>query len=156
LNQLDEAGRDFAEAQRLAPSNPEIEAMLGHLDRARGRFADAAAHFRKALESRPDDLSTLYALARTVEQQAGPDADAEYQKLIERALAARPTNSRLLRDRASIAIRRGDKAALADTLKTYRRLAPGWDKETVAALDRLQEKAAGPIDETLVGDLDLL
>jgi cytochrome c-type biogenesis protein CcmH/NrfG len=156
LNQLDAAARDLAEAQRLAPGNPEIEAMFGHLDRARGRFADAAVHFRAALEKRPADLPVLYALARAVEQQAGPDADAEYQRLIERALTGQPTNLRLLRDRASVAIRRGDRAALLDTLAAYRRLAPGWDKETVAALDRLQQKAAGKLDESLVSDLDLL
>jgi cytochrome c-type biogenesis protein CcmH/NrfG len=156
LNQLDAAGRDLGEASRLAPGNPEIEAMLGHLDRARGRFADAATHFRKALESRPNDLPVLYALARTVEQEGGPNADADYQRLIERGLTLRPTNLRLLRDRATVAIRRGDKTTLADTLAAYGRLAPGWDKEAVAALDKLKEKAAGKIDESLINDLDLL
>jgi hypothetical protein len=156
LNQLDAAARDLTEAQRLAPGNPEIEAMLGHLDRARGKFADAAAHFRKALESRPNDLSVLYALARTVEQDGGPNADAEYQRLIERGLEVRPTNFRLLRDRASVAIRRDDRKAFADTLAAYRRMAAGWDKEAVEALDKLEKKAAGPLDESLVGDLDLL
>ncbi len=156
LNQLDAAGRDLAEAHRLAPENAEIEAMLGHLDRARGKFAAAADHFRKALASRPDDLPVLYALARTVEQEAGPDVDADYQRLIERGLKVDPTNLRLLRDRASVAIRRGDRSSLADTLAAYRRLAPGWDKEAVAALDRLQKKAVGPLDESLLNDLDAL
>jgi Tfp pilus assembly protein PilF len=156
LNQLDAAGRDLAEAQRLAPGNWEIEAMLGHLDRARGRFADAAAHFRKALESHPNDLPVLYALARTVEQAGGPNADAEYQRLIEQGLAARPTNLRLLRDSASVAIRRDDRKALADSLAAYRRLAGGWDREAVAALDSLEKKTAGPLDESLLNDLDLL
>jgi Tfp pilus assembly protein PilF len=156
LNQLDTADRDLAEAARLAPGNAEIEAMLGYLDRARGRFADAAAHFRKALEQRPNDLPVLYALAGTVEQRGGPDADLEYQRLVERGLALRPTNLRLLRDRASVAIRRSDRAALEDTLAAYRRLAPGWNKEAVAALDDLQKKAAGPLDDALVPDLDLL
>jgi hypothetical protein len=156
LNQLDAAAKDLGEAQRLAPGNPEIEAMLGHLDRARGRFADAAAHFRMTLESRPQDLPVLYSLARTVEQEGGPDADAEYQRLIERGLKVRPTNFRLLRDRASVAIRRGDRAALEDTLAAYGRLAPGWDKEAVAALDTLRKKAAGQLDESLLTDLDLL
>jgi cytochrome c-type biogenesis protein CcmH/NrfG len=156
LNQLDPAARDLGEAIRLAPGNAEIEAMLGHLDRARGRFADAAGHFHKSLESRPDDLAVLYALARTVEQQGGAHADTEYQRLIERGLKLRPTNLRLLRDRASVAIRRGDRAALADTLASYGRLSARWDKEAVAALDKLKEKAAGPIDEGLVSDLDLL
>jgi tetratricopeptide (TPR) repeat protein len=156
LNQLDDAGRDLAEASRLAPGNSEIEAMLGHLDRARGKFADAAAHFRKSLESRPEDLLVLYSLARTVEQEGGQDADANYQRLIERALTVRPTNLRLLRDRASVAIRRGDRRALEDTLSAYGRLAPGWDKDAAAALDTLRKKAAGPLDEALLNDLDLL
>jgi Flp pilus assembly protein TadD len=156
LNQLDAAARDLGEAGRLAPGNPEIEAMLGHLDRARGRFAEATAHFRKALETRPNDLPVLYALARTVEQEGGPNADAAYQRLIEQGLALRPTNLRLLRDRATVAIRRGDKTALTDTLTAYSRLAAGWDKEAVAALDKLKEKAAGPIDESLIDNLDLL
>jgi hypothetical protein len=156
LNQLDAAGRDLAEAQRLVPGNPEIEAMLGHLDRARGKFADAAGHFQKALSSRPDDLPVLYALARTVEQEGGPNADVEYQRLIERGLAVRPTNLRLLRDRASVAIRRGDRSALFNTLAAYRRIAHGWDKEVIAALDKLEKRAAGPLDESLVSELDLL
>ena len=63
---------------------------------------------------------------------------------------------RLLRDRAIAAIRRGDKTALVDTLAAYRRLAPGWDKEAIEALDKLEKKASGPIDESLVNDLDLL
>jgi Tfp pilus assembly protein PilF len=156
FNQLDAASRDFNEASRLAPGNEEIEAMLGHLDRARGKFADAAAHFRKVLQSRPDELPVLYALARTVEQEGGRNADEEYQRLIERALALRPTNLRLLRDRASVAIRRGDRPALDDTVAAYGRLSARWDKEAVAALDKLKGKVAGPIDEALVNDLDLL
>src|SRR5262249_24678673 len=70
--------------------------------------------------------------------------------------AVRPTNFRLLRDRAAVAIRRGDRAALADTLAAYGRLAPGWDKEASAALDKLKKKADGPLDESLLNDLDLL
>src|SRR5262249_7066835 len=119
-------------------------------------FGDAAAHFRKALEQRPNELSVLYALARTVEQQGGPDADAEYQRLIERALATRPTNLRLLRDRASIAIRRGDKSALLDTLAAYQKLATAWDKEAAAALDALQKKAGAGVNDSLFNELDLL
>jgi cytochrome c-type biogenesis protein CcmH/NrfG len=156
MNQLDDATRDLNEAKKLAPDNPEIEAMLGYLARARGKFADAAAHFRKTLEARPDDLAVLYALARTVEQEGGKDADAEYQRLIERGLATRPTNLRLLFDRASVAIRRGDRAALTDTLAAYRKLAPEWDKEAVAALDKLDKQAAGRLDETVLSNLELL
>ncbi len=156
LNQLDAASRDLAEAERLAPGNPEVEAMLGHLDRARGKFPEAASRFRKSLEARPEDLSVLYALARTVEQEGGPDSEAEYQRLLERGLKIQPTNLRLLRDRAAVAVRRRDRAALAETLTAYRRLAPGWDKEAAAALDQLEKKSAGPLDDSLVGDLDLL
>lgn len=153
---LDAAATHLAAARRLAPESAEIEAMYGHLAKARGKYTDAAAHFRKALAQRPNDLQLLYALAQTVEQEAKADADAEYQKLIEKGLQVEPNNLRLLRERASTAIRRGDRAALDDTLARYRKLSAGWSKTAVAALDEFEQKAKKPLEPDLVNDLTVL
>src|SRR5262249_6184161 len=72
-NRLKEAATDLKRAQELAPDSAEIENLLGWLAEKRGRFAEAADHFRKALEAAPQDVAMRYALATSLSRQGGTE-----------------------------------------------------------------------------------
>lgn len=141
---LPQAAADFAEADRLAPDTPGILKLLGLLDEQQGRYADAAGRFRRAAESDPQDVETLYALAKVVDKEQKPGADAEYQRLMEQILVVRPTSLRVLDERLRVAVRRADPAAVADTLGRFRQLAPGWLEQTRTTFAEVEQSLAGP------------
>ncbi len=145
LNQPDKAAADLKKANALAPEDAEIEALLGLLDQKQNRFDAAAVHYRKAIAADPKDLASKYALAQTVNQAGGPDAPAEYQRLLEDCLQIEPNNLWLLRQRAIAAVNRKDLPALKDTLARYRKLAPDWSAEARRQLDEVEKAAEGAL-----------
>src|SRR5665213_376500 len=154
-NLLDEAEKDLRRAEQLTPDRPDIQNLLGLLAKQRGLYADAIAHFRKALEKKPKDLPTLYALAETLEQEGAEGSDKERLKLFDAALEVQPYNLRLLREKAKVAAHLGDQASLAQVVTAYRRLAPDWSgagaADARAQLALLEKDAKEP----LPGDVPL-
>jgi cytochrome c-type biogenesis protein CcmH/NrfG len=144
-NELKEAETDLNKAHELAPDSPEIESLLGRLAEKGGRFAEAADHYRKALASDPQDVTTRYALASVLDREGGPEGEAEYQKQLEEILRAQPNNLFVLGRLADVAARRADEAALRGVLDRYRKLAPSWSADTRKRLDALGRAAAGPL-----------
>lgn len=123
------AAADFARAEQLAPDNPDIQKFLGLLELQKGRYPEAIARFRRAAEKDPNDPELLFSLARAIDKEQKPDADAEYQKLMERVLALRPENLLVLTEHLRVAVRRGDKAAINATLDRLRKLSPRWSEQ---------------------------
>jgi tetratricopeptide (TPR) repeat protein len=154
-NLLDEAEKDLRRAEQLAPDNPDIQNLLGLLAKQRGLYADAIAHFRKALEKKPKDLPTLYALAETLEQEGAEGSDKERLKLFDAALEVQPYNLWLLREKAEVACHLGDRESLGQVIQAYRRLAPTWSgtnaADARAELETVEKEAQGP----LPGDVPL-
>ncbi|OWK38291.1 FG-GAP-like repeat-containing protein [Fimbriiglobus ruber] len=146
--QLDQAAKDLAEANRLAPDHPEIEKLLGLLDQRRGKFTEAVTHFRKAVERDPTDVETLYRLAQIVDQEHKEGSEAEYQRLMEQILTVRPDNLHVLVDRLRVAVRRSDRPAVQDTLTHLRRLAPTWADLTRKTFAEMETALAGPLGES--------
>ena len=149
-NNLPKAASDLKEAHRLAPENTAVEAMLGQLARRQGKLPEAVAHLRKVVEKDPHDLASVYALAEAISEQGGPDAQTEYQQLMERILETQPNSLHALIQRAQTAYQRKDKKAFADTLERLDRLAPNWKPDTRAELAKLEKLvAAGSRDVEL-------
>src|SRR5207237_204098 len=144
-NQLTEAAADLKRAHELAPDSPEIETLLGRLAEKQGRFAQAADHYRKALERDPQNAMTRFALASVLAREGGPDADAEYQKQLEEILRVQPNNLFVLSELAGAAARRGDRAGLRQALDHLRKLAPSWSAQTRERLADLERAAEGPL-----------
>jgi hypothetical protein len=127
--QKDRAAADLAKAHALAPQCAEIEALLGWLAKQLGKYTEAVGHFRRAVQAHPRDLSYLFALAQAVRQENRPDADAEYQRLIEEGLKVQPNNLFLLRERLGVAVRRADRAGVIEVIDRLRAYDADWKEE---------------------------
>jgi tetratricopeptide (TPR) repeat protein len=154
-NLLDEAEKDLRRAEQLAPDDADIQNLLGLLAKQRGQYPDAIAHFRKALEKKPKDLPTLYALAEALEQEGAEGSDKERLKLFEAALEVQPYNLRLLREKAKVAAHLGDRASLAQVVTAYRRLAPDWSGAEAASARTELKTLEKEAQEPLPGDVPL-
>jgi cytochrome c-type biogenesis protein CcmH/NrfG len=159
-NQMNEAARDMREAEKLAPDRPEVQRLLGLLDRKNGKYDQAARRFRQALEKDPKDLPTLFALTQTLEQESGPDSDREILTLLNQALAIQPNNLRLLNAKGLVAVRLEDRQALGEVVAAYRRLEPGWSEKGAAdarrLLSELEGQAQGPLTDVVSFTLNRL
>jgi Tfp pilus assembly protein PilF len=137
----EEAADNLERARQLAPDSGEVEALLGYLAKEQGRFPDAVAHFRKAVEKEPRDLVLLYTLAQTVSAEGGPETQAEYQRLLEQILKVQPNNLKVLVEAAQAAHKRNDRAAFDALLSRLDRLAPAWQPETAKTLKEVHKAA---------------
>jgi len=148
-NNIDLANKDLKRANELAPECSEIEALLGMLADKQGDAVKAVAHFRKAVEQRPDDLPSVFALAEMISKKRSADSEAEYQRLMEQILKAQPNNLPVLVKRGGAALRRKDQAAYDDTLARFDRLAPTWKPETREKLDVLRKTPTDRVSDAL-------
>src|SRR5262249_10938933 len=123
-----------------------------------GRQADAVAHFRKALETDPTDLPTIYALANAVQREGGDASDAEYQRLMEQILNVQPNNVKALVERGKAACRRKDKdaEALRSSRERLGRLAPNWEPKVLKQMDKVLLVAKSGPSEDVVFELNQL
>jgi tetratricopeptide (TPR) repeat protein len=141
---LDEALHDLHEAERLAPENAAIQQLLGLAEQRRGQLAAAAEHFQTAIKLEPKNVMALYRLAVVVDQQQGPDSDAEYQRLTDRILAVQPNNLFILQSKLRVALRRGDRAAARDTVERLKPLSAKWSPQSKKQLADLDQALADP------------
>jgi hypothetical protein len=128
-NRLPEAENDLRETEQRAPDlNDALKLRAAIADR-RGKYPEAIALLRRAVEKEPDDVATVYFLAGVVKKENNPDSDAQYQRFMEQILAARPNNKHALCERLLTAVRRSDRAAVDDSLVRLRPQAPRWTRE---------------------------
>ncbi|MCU1240319.1 MAG: hypothetical protein JWO71_1045 [Candidatus Acidoferrum typicum] len=83
------AARSFEGVLHLEPNDLSANHYLGDLDLRRGKFAEAEARFRHALQIQPDAPELLQGLAQSLEAQNKPEALDAYRKY----LAIRPGDS---------------------------------------------------------------
>ena len=144
LGEFDAAAIDLEKARTLAPDSGAVEGLLGLLEGNRGNFAAAVAHLRRAVELSPGDDRARYALADELDRQNSPEATAEALRLMGDIAKSRPDNLPALLDRARLAVKAGDQAALKDTAALLRKQATAWPKRAADQLDALEKAAAGP------------
>jgi Tfp pilus assembly protein PilF len=143
---LDAAAQRFERARSLAPQNDHIYDLIGVLESARGRSGEAIAAWRKATERNPGNYRAAYHLAEEVERQGGPNADAEFQGLIQKILIAQPENRAAWLELARVAAKRGDGATLKSAVEKVSTHSTGWPAEVQQQLTALQAAAAAGSD----------
>ena len=99
-----------------APHLPWLWERLGELKATVGRFDEAAAHFRAAVEREPDDPSLLYKWARAT-FDCGALADA--RGILDRAARLTPRHEAIFRLYCEIHERRADWDALASVADAW-------------------------------------
>ena len=109
-NNSAEARKALGKAQSLAPKNGQIAALVGLLEKGDFHFPEAIAAYQKAVQLDPTDLRSKYALEQVIEQQSGPDTDAETKKLLQAIYDAAPDNLFAELQLASAAAKSGDAA----------------------------------------------
>lgn len=152
IDRLEALGRDkeaFAEASARASKSVNDLTRLGDLEARRGRFGEAAVHYRRAVDAIGEDKASAQlwlALGNALDQ--GGDWAAG-RKALERALALSPNDPRLLNqlgyglamrgeelDRAASLLRKADaanpeNAAITDSI--------GWAAFKAGEIDRAVE-----------------
>jgi Tfp pilus assembly protein PilF len=140
----DVAAQRLEKARSLAPDNDHIYQLLGLLESSRGNSADAIADWRRAVELNAGNYRAAYQLAEEVERQGGDKSDAEYQRLIQKILAAQPDNLAAQLELARIAAKSGDTATLKSILAKIGTRSANWPAEVKEQFAALQTAAEGP------------
>jgi Tfp pilus assembly protein PilF len=137
----EQASQRLDRAHSLASRNGQIEADLGTLESTRGDSAAAIADFREALHRDPQNIRALYQLALEIERQGGPDSEAEFQRLIQQILDARPNNVPALLELSRIAAKRGDTVTLRNAVNRIAAQSASWPDMARRQLAQLQTAA---------------
>src|SRR5271169_1699772 len=145
---LDVAAQRIERARGLAPDNDQIYQLLGLLESSRGNSANAIADWRKAIELNPRNYRAAHQLAEEVERQSDANSDAEYQRLIQKILAAQPENLAAQLELARVAAKTGDTVALKSMLAQISSRSANWPAEIKAQLAAVQVAADGPNPRT--------
>src|SRR5271170_3357117 len=145
---LDAAADRIEKARSLAPDNDQIYQLLGLVESNRGNSAKAIADWRKAIELNPGNYRAAYQLAEEVERQSDANSDAEYQRLIQKILAAQPENLAAELELARVAAKTGDTVALKSMLAQISSRSANWPAEIKAQLAAVQVAADGPNPRT--------
>jgi Flp pilus assembly protein TadD len=111
----------LAAASSQSPGNSEADEALGYLALRQGKFEDARAHFRVAVDRHSSDPSVLFYLAHLDRDAGAPSS--QVVPLLERALALKPDLMDAMLDLALIRTSDGDyeqALALLQKLTTTR------------------------------------
>jgi tetratricopeptide (TPR) repeat protein len=144
MGDLEGATQNLDKAHALAPQSGEIEVLRGMLESRRGRYAEAIAHLRRAVELNPRDLRAQYALVKAVEQEGGADSAAEVKRLLDEILKIQPDNLAVLLERLRLAAKEGDGATVRLVVARLGKLTGGWPANAVKEFHALEEAAAAP------------
>jgi tetratricopeptide (TPR) repeat protein len=140
LGDHEAAARNLEKAARLAPENGAIEGFSGLLESHRGRYAEAIAHFRRAVALNPDDLKSRFSLLHEFERLGEPDSQAEALRVAGELVERAPANVPALLERARLAAKAGDAAALTDSVALLGGLAPFWPRDAQQRYDELEQE----------------
>src|SRR5580700_6657458 len=139
----DLASQRLERARALAPQNDQIYDLLGILEADRGHSAEAIADLRKAVDLNPKNLRAAYALAEEIERQGDANSEAEFQRVIQKILAAQPDNLAALLELGRVAAKRGDADTLKSAVAQISARSSGWPSEVQQQLATVQTAAAG-------------
>lgn len=84
LERNDEAEREFSEAIRISPRDPDAHRWLGEIALGRKKYDVAIQHFDAALGEAPDYIRPLLGRAQALEEAGrGEEAEPAYRKALE-------------------------------------------------------------------------
>src|SRR5579872_2908303 len=134
----DAAKQRLDRAEGLAKDNGRIEYMLGLLESDRGNSAAAIADFRRADELESHNPRIHYSLATEIERQGAPDAEAQFEQILQQILAEEPNNLAALLELSRMAAKRGDAATLRSAVDKIAALSASWPQDAKQRLADLQ------------------
>ncbi len=140
----DAAAQRLERARALAPENDHIYDLRGVLESSRGHSTEAIANWRKATEINPRNYRAAYHLAEEIERQGGPNADTEFQDLLQKILIAQPDNLAAILELARVSAKRGDRATLSSTIAKIGARSSAWPPEVLQQLAAVQSAASSP------------
>jgi tetratricopeptide (TPR) repeat protein len=142
LGEFETAKPPIDKAVSLDPNSTDLIFLRGRLQTSQGKLDEGIADYRRAADLDARNMRVRYALAEELERAGGPNADAQAQQLFETILAARPGNIAVTLERARLAAKRGDVAALRDSIRTLEPMATAWPPPAVEQFRALQAAAA--------------
>ena len=134
----DAAAQRFQKAQYLAPNNDQIYSLMGLLESQRGNAGQALIDLRKAIELNPKNLRATYQLAEETERQGAPDAEAQFQKLVENILNAQPNNLAASLELARVSAKQGEAATVKSAVEKIAAQGSNWPPEVQRQLKSVQ------------------
>lgn len=149
-NELEEAAVRLRRARELVPEDARIRLASAIVARERGDLETAAEHLRRATLD-ADDPRALFLLAEILEQEGRADGLARARELVDRIIAMRPANQAALLERARLAARAGDAAALESAMDTLASRAPELPASAVERIEAVH-RAAGAGDPAGVAE----
>ncbi len=141
---FDVAAQRFSRALALDKDDDRLHYLQGLLESDRGNSGQAISDLRDAVKLNPRNPRALYLLATEVERQGAEQSEADFQRLIEQLLAARPNNLAALLEECRITAKRGDTATLRRTVAQVDAMSGTWPAEVKEQLNALSAAANGP------------
>ena len=132
----------LAQLLKTQPENTEGWTMLARSLNAMRRYADASRAYKNLTTLVPTDAQLLTEYAGSVAMAQGESLQGEPEKILARALAAEPTNTKALSLSGSAAFERGDYDAAITRWKKVLALAPADSKIVQVANDNIKEALA--------------
>ena len=139
----DAAAQRFQQAHDLAPKNDQVYSLMGLLESQRGNSTQALTDLRQAVALNPQNLRALYQLAEETERQAAGDSEAEFQRLMQKILAAQQNNLAALLELSRIAAKQGDAATVKSAVAQISAQSSNWPSEVQRQLAAVQTAVAG-------------
>jgi tetratricopeptide (TPR) repeat protein len=125
----DTAAQRFQKARDLAPKNDQIYGLMGLLESQRGNSSQALSDLHQAVDLNPQNLRAIYELAEETERQGAANSEAEFQKLVQKILAAQPNNLAALLELGRIAAKQGDAATVKSAVTQIGTQSSSWPPE---------------------------
>ena len=132
----------LAQLLKTQPGNTEGWTMLARSLNAVGRYADASRAYRNLIMLAPNDAQLLTEYAGSVAMAQGESLQGEPEKILARALAAEPTNTKALSLSGSAAFERGDYDAAISSWRKVLALAPAESEIVQVANGNIKEALA--------------
>jgi hypothetical protein len=137
------AAQRLNKARELDPNSDQIYDLQGILESQRGNSAEAIADLRKAVELNPQNLKAIYQLAEEIERQGDPNSEAEFERLMQKVLAAQPNNLAAQLELTRAAAKQNDAETLKSAVGQINAQSSTWPPEVQQQLKSVQTAVAG-------------
>lgn len=141
----DKAAELVARARQLAPRESRLALLDALVADRRGKPEDAAKVLREAVALDGANLRARYALMEAIQRAGAADADAAAAAELDAILAVSPQNAAAVLDRARLAAKAGDAAALAPAIQALEPLAASWPEDVRDQLAQVKAAQGGDI-----------